>query len=118
MDHRVFEYHNLLALSEYDIHPKNPPPIKSVVILLTGPKDPGPLSREYKTSWEDEPFCGVRYNIIPVYLLSLEELEAKGSLMWLVFAPLTIDAEEDKIKGLLKRVEERVDDKQTLHCAI
>ena len=118
MDHRVFEYHNLLALAECGIYHNKPPPIKSIVILLTGTKDPGPLSREYKTSWEGEPFCGVRYDVVPVYLMSIEELEAKQSLLWLVFAPLTIDAEEDKIKELLKRIEEHVDNKQTLHCAI
>ena len=70
--------------------------------------------REYRTSWIGQPFCGIRYEIEPVYKLTLAELEERQSLMWLSFAPLTVDADEDKIKELLTRLEERFGSKREI----
>ena len=109
---RMFEYHNLLAFERHDSDPKTPTPIRSVVILLTGPEDLGSLQKEYRTSLSSQPFCGVRYEIEPVYKLTLEELEKRESLMWLAFAPLTVDVDEAKIKELLKRLENRFGSKR------
>ena len=72
------------------------------------------LVREYRTSWIGQPFCGIRYEIEPVYKLTLAELEERQSLMWLSFAPLTVDVDEDKIKELLKRLEERFGSKREI----
>ena len=114
LDWRIFEYHNLLAFACYDSEPKAPTPIRSVVILLSGPEKLGPLVREYRTSWDDQPFCGIRYEIEPLYKLTLAELEERQSLMWLSFAPLTVDVDEDKIKELLTRLEERFGSKREI----
>ena len=72
------------------------------------------LVREYRTSWIGQPFCGIRYEIEPVYKLTLAELEERQSLMWLSFAPLTVDVDEDKIKELLTRLEERFGSKREI----
>ena len=111
---RVYEYHSMLALAVSNSHPEPPPPIKSVVILLKGPQKIGPLQRKYQTSWSEEPFCGVHYTIDPIYLLSLEELEKRQSLLWLIFAPLTVNAEVCKIKELLERLEKKFGNKEKI----
>ena len=114
LDWRMFEYHNLLAFQRHDSDPKQPTPIRSVVVLLKGPQKLGPLVREYRTLWDSQPFCGIRYEIEPIYKQTIAELEKRQSLMWLAFAPLTVDVDEDKIKELLKRLEERFGSKREI----
>jgi predicted transposase YdaD len=68
------------------------PCIESTVVLLAGREKPWPAWGRYRTSPPDAPFSGVRFRIEAVYQRTVAELEAKGSPLWLIFAPLARDA--------------------------
>ncbi|HEU4404895.1 MAG TPA: hypothetical protein VFS43_06345 [Polyangiaceae bacterium] len=101
---RVYEYHALLAFALHDEWQASraagaapgggeaPPPIESSVVLLSGREEPWPEWGQYATSPPDAPFSGVRFRIDAVYQRRVAELEARGSPLWMIFAPLAIDA--------------------------
>jgi hypothetical protein len=97
---RVFEYHNLTALALADeawAHTRaKPPPIESVVVVLSGRKKPWPSHGEYRTSPLGKPFSGVQFRIEPVYQRTVAELQARGPF-WMIFAPLATDADATKL---------------------
>jgi hypothetical protein len=92
---RLFEYHVLLALAaaSESTDGKRPPPIRSTLVLLSGREKPWPAQGEYRTSPPGEPFTGVAFRIDAVYQRTVAELEARKSPLWLMFAPLAVDAD-------------------------
>lgn len=115
---RIYEYHVLLVLALADelatapispdpsTDPEAPwlPPIESTLVLLSGREEPWPAEGEFRTSPQSAPFSGVRFRIEPVYQRTVAELEAKGSLLWMIFAPLAVDATGEKMGEVLARL--------------
>jgi len=110
---RVFEYHNVMVMALVGEHrprdepaPPNESPIQveSTVVLLTGREAPWPAYGEYRTSPKGAPFSGVRFRIDAVYQRTVAELEARQSALWLVFAPLCVDADEAQILRILEKL--------------
>jgi hypothetical protein len=101
---RVFEYHVLFALALADgaTSAEPAPPIESVVVLLSGREEPWPEHAEYRTSPLGSAFSGVSYRIDAVYQRTIAELSARESPLWLIFAPLAIDADAD---GMARMIE-------------
>lgn len=105
---RVYEYNALLAFSLHDeleaaktaakvagsttAADQSLPRIESTVVLLSGREEPWPVWGQYATSPPDAPFSGVHFRIDAVYQRTVAELEAKGNPLWIIFAPLAIDA--------------------------
>jgi hypothetical protein len=107
---RVYEYNVMLSLAAAAeaAEKKQPiPPIDSVVVLLGGRERPWPSHGFHRTSSRDERFSGVRYRIEPVYQRTVAELEARGSPLWLAFAPLAADADPDKVVRVVEALRER-----------
>jgi hypothetical protein len=108
---RVFEYNSLTVLAAVDeaqaktkdgaAAPK-PWRVDSVVVALTGRRKPLPEYGFYRTSSSGERFSGVRFRIEPVYQRTVAELEALGSVFWLIFTPLAVDADETKLARVLQ----------------
>lgn len=46
----------------------------------------------------------MRFRIEPVYQRTVAELEARGSLLWMIFAPLAVDATGEKMGEVLARL--------------
>ncbi|MEZ4308383.1 MAG: hypothetical protein R3F14_10105, partial [Polyangiaceae bacterium] len=88
---RIFEYHVMTALAV--AHRPSPPQIRSTVVLLSGREEPWPSQGVYRTSPPGEPFSGVSFAIDAVYQRTIAELSARGSPLWMMFAPLAVDAD-------------------------
>jgi hypothetical protein len=115
---RVFEYHVLLALGLADeLAAKDEatkgkkqtaappmPTIESTVVLLSGRDEPWPDAGAFRTSPSDGLFSGVQFRIEPVYQQTVEELEAKGSVLWLIFAPLAANADPQRMARVVDRI--------------
>jgi hypothetical protein len=108
---RVFEYNSLTVLAAVDearVNKKDGRPapkpwrVDSVVVVLTGRRNPLPEHGVYRTSSSGERFSGVRFRIEPVYQRTVAELLALGSVFWLIFTPLAVDADETKLARVLK----------------
>jgi hypothetical protein len=83
------------------------PRIRSTLVLLSGREKPWPEYGEYRTSPdapEGEPFSGVKFRIDAVYQRTVAELEARGSPLWMVFAPLAVDADPERMKAVLDKL--------------
>jgi hypothetical protein len=117
---RVFEYHTLLVFSLMDelaaaksaaakvgvTLPEGAmklPRVESTVVLLSGREEAWPEKGDFRTSPDDGPYAGVGFRIEPVYQRTLAEIAARGSLLWLIFAPLAVDATPE---GMAKVVED------------
>lgn len=112
---RVYEYQALLTLAQRD--PRNSrgrAPVASTVVLLSGREIPWPAWGRYRVSPRGERFSGARFRIDPVYQSTVEELVARGSLLWLVFAPLVRDASPATLPQALDAVRKRARDKEEL----
>jgi hypothetical protein len=103
---RIFEYHALSALALAASTPAGQPVprIESQLVLLSGRSEPWPEEGEYRTSPSNAPFCGVKFRIEPVYQRTIAELEAKDSPLWMIFAPLAVDADPEQMKRVLARL--------------
>ncbi len=116
MAFRVFEYHQLTAFSlETDARASErqhlkPIPIESIVVVLTGAERPLPKWGEYRTSRRGSKFSGLRYRIEAIYQRTVAELEAMaGGVFWLVFVPLAVDADREKLERVIQRLKRETD---------
>jgi hypothetical protein len=100
---RVYEYNVLLSLAQADKTPVGQEPllVESVVVLFGGREQPWPAEGEYRTSRPEVRFSGVRFRIEPVYQSTIAELMARGSPLWLIFAPLAVDADEQSLPPVI-----------------
>lgn len=90
---RVHEYQALSRIAFRDERPAEPPPpIETVVILLTGRRELWPVERALRTGWPDCAWSGIHFRIDAVYQRTVAELSARGSPFWLAFTPLAQDA--------------------------
>jgi hypothetical protein len=81
------------------------PPVKSVALVLSGPRKPWPELGEYRTSWPDgDPFSGHRFQIEPVYQRTTAELLARPGAFWLVFTPLAVDANPQSMRQVVEEI--------------
>ncbi len=85
-----------------------PPPIATLVIVLSGRKEPWPKEHEYRTGWPELGWSGVRYYVDAVYQCTVEELCNRGSVFWLAFTPLARDITAHKIREIVRAIRERV----------
>lgn len=106
---RVYEYHALqsLALREATPRTQRVPRVRSTVVLLSGRERPWPARGVYRTSPRDECFSGVRFGIEPVYQRTVAELRARQSVLWMVFAPLAVDASPDAMPSIVAELRAR-----------
>src|SRR6185295_7067483 len=90
---RVFEYLGFLFAALRLEAPGEPvPPIESVAVVLSGRRRRLPEAGKRRTAWPGRPFSGTHFRIDAVYQRTVGELRARGSVLWLVFAPLARDA--------------------------
>jgi hypothetical protein len=80
------------------------PPVESTLVLLSGREEPWPAEGAYRTSPQSAPFSGVHFRIEPVYQRTIAELVAKRSVLWMIFAPLAVDASGEKLVEVLHRL--------------
>jgi hypothetical protein len=111
MDQRVREYQAMFHLGRSIEAPKQPPPpIESLVVVLTGRRKPWPKVRKVRISWPEGEWAGHRYHIDAVYQRTVAELMARGSPLWLVFAPLACDATVASVRRVVDELRVRVRD--------
>jgi hypothetical protein len=117
---RVFEYHVLMALAiaAETREGAEVPPIESTVVLLSGREKAWPALGEYRTSPPSGPFCGVQFRIDAVYQRTVAELEARGSPLWLIFAPLAIDADPAQMEHVLGELRARTSPREFKELAV
>jgi hypothetical protein len=103
---RVYEYHTLtsLALAVETPPGKKAPRVRSTLVLLSGREKRWPAEGEYRTSPDDAPFSGVTFRIDAVYQRTVAELEARGSPLWMIFAPLAVDADPGRMEQVLGKL--------------
>jgi len=103
---RIFEYQALLALALAAETPRGAaiPAIHSTVVLLSGRRKPWPERAEYRLSPPGAPFSGVSFAIDAVYQRTVAELEARGSPLWMIFAPLALDADPPRMRRVVERL--------------
>ncbi len=106
---RVYKYNALLSLAQGDAAQRGeePLPIESVVVLLAGREERWPAEGEYRTSRREGRFSGVRFRIEPVYQSTVAELMARDSPLWLIFAPLAVDADERSLPQVIEALRAR-----------
>jgi hypothetical protein len=111
---RVYEYNVLLSLAQADATPQGqePLPVESVVVLLSGREERWPPEGDYRTSRPERRFSGVRFRIEPVYQYTVAELLARDSPLWLIFAPLAIDADERSLPRVIEVLRARTSRRQ------
>jgi hypothetical protein len=103
---RIYEYHVLSALALAGETPpgKEVPRIQSTVVLLSGREKAWPEEGEYQTSPDGATFSGVRFRIDAVYQRTVAELLARASPLWMIFAPLAVDADPERMKEVVERL--------------
>jgi hypothetical protein len=80
----------------------------STVVLLSGREKPWPAYGRYRTSPREQRFPGVRFRIDAVYQRTLAELRRRESTLWMVFAPLAVDATAEAMPCVLDDLRVRV----------
>jgi hypothetical protein len=110
LPYRMFEYHVLQAMALREAAKKGTrvPTVLSTVVLLSGRAEPWPTYACYRTSPRGERFSGVRFRIDAVYQRTLAELRARESALWMVFAPLVVDASAEAMPQVLDALRARV----------
>ncbi|WP_437681087.1 hypothetical protein [Sorangium sp. So ce131] len=102
---RIFEYLGFLFTALRRESPRERvPPIESVVVVLTGGRRRLPPTGARRTAWPERRFSGVHFKIDAVYQRTVAELRARGSLLWLVFAPLARDATAAKMRDVAAEI--------------
>lgn len=112
---RVYEYQALLALAQRDArNALHRAPLSSTVVLLSGREAPWPSWGRHRVSPRGEPFSGARFRVDPVYQSTVAELVSRGSLLWMVFAPLVRDASPATLPQALDAARRRARDEGEL----
>jgi hypothetical protein len=88
------------------------PLIDSVAVILTGPRTPPPAVGVRRTSWPRRKFSGMHFRIDAVYQRTVAELRARGSVLWLVFAPLARDATGAALREVIADIRRGAADEQ------
>jgi hypothetical protein len=102
---RVFEYLGFLFATLRMEAPREPvPPIKSVVVILSGRRRRLPATGKLPTAWPKEPFSGTHFRIDAVYQRTVAELRARGSVFWLLFTPLARDATTAAMREVVQEI--------------
>ncbi|MGK3992259.1 hypothetical protein [Sorangium sp. So ce1024] len=103
---RVFEYLGFLFAALRREDPGEPvPPIESVAVVLSGHKRRLPATGKRRTAWPGRPFSGVHFRVDAVYQRTIDELRARGSVLWLVFAPLARDATAAALREVVAEID-------------
>jgi hypothetical protein len=109
--------HDYQALSRLDFRAKRPrkrpPPLASVVILLTGRRrQRWPGEHALRTGWPEHPWSGARFRIDAVYQRTVAELFARGSPFWLAFTPLARDATVEAMRRVVAAIRAEVTEEE------
>ncbi|WP_437873519.1 hypothetical protein [Sorangium sp. So ce363] len=83
------------------------PPIESVAVVLSGRRQRLPATGTRRTAWRERRFSGARFRIDAVYQRTVAELRARGSVFWLVFAPLARDATAAAMREVVAEIHAR-----------
>ncbi|MGK3992258.1 hypothetical protein [Sorangium sp. So ce1024] len=103
---RVFEYIGFLFAALRREDPGEPvPPIESVAVVLSGCKRRLPATGKRRIAWPGRPFSGVHFRVDAVYQRTIAELRARGSVLWLVFAPLARDATAAALREIVAEID-------------
>jgi hypothetical protein len=114
LPYRIFEYHTMLAMALHADRKHLAPPIESTLVLLSGRERPWPTLARHATSPREEPFSGVHFRVDAVYQQKVSSLRARGSELWLAFAPLAVDADARGLSSVARELTERVTDEDRL----
>jgi hypothetical protein len=107
----VHEYQGLSRIAFRAERPRaRPPRMETVVILLTGRREPWPERKVLRTSWRGQRFSGTHFRIDAVYQRTVADLDARGSPFWLAFTPLARDASLAAMRGVVSRIRAQVRD--------
>jgi hypothetical protein len=108
---RVHDYRGLSRIAFRAERPgRRPPPMQSVVILLTGRRRRWPRERSLSTGWPRCKWSGIHFRIDAVYQRSVAELRARGSPFWLAFTPLARDASAEAMREAVAAIRAEVPD--------
>jgi hypothetical protein len=104
---RFFEYLGFLFTAlRIEAPAEAVPPIECVAVVLSGRKRRLPATGERRTGWPERRFSGVRFRIDAVYQRTVAQLRARGSVFWLVFAPLARDATARTMREVVAEIHE------------
>jgi len=104
---RLFEYVGFLFAALRTEAPAGAvPPIECVAVVLSGRRRCLPATGERRTGWPDRRFSGMRFRIDAVYQRTVAQLRARGSVFWLVFAPLARDATARTMREVVADIHE------------
>lgn len=109
-DLSVVGFHDARVRRRHGEKGAKPVPIETVLVVLFGRKKPWPKFGVYRTSPRRKKFCGVKFRIEAVYQKNVAELEAMGSPFWLVFVPLALDVDEEKLRRVIDTLREETND--------
>ncbi|WP_437803816.1 hypothetical protein [Sorangium sp. So ce693] len=106
---QMFEYLGFLFAALRREAPGEPvPPIESVAVVPSGRRQRLPATGTRRTAWRERQFSGARFRIDAVYQRTVAELRARGSVFWLVFAPLARDATAAAMREVVAEIHARV----------
>ncbi|WP_437561564.1 hypothetical protein [Sorangium sp. So ce542] len=102
---RIFEYLGFLFAALRLEAPGEPvPPIESVAVVLSGRRRRLPKAGKRRIAWPGRPFSGARFRVDAVYQRTVAELRARGSVLWLVFAPLARNATAAALREVVAEI--------------
>ncbi|WP_437289259.1 hypothetical protein [Sorangium sp. So ce406] len=105
---QVFEYVGFLfAALRIEAPGERVPPIESVAVVLSGRRRRLPALGVRRTAWPERRFSGVHFRIDAVYQRTVAELRARGSVLWLAFAPLARDATAEVMREVVAEIHAR-----------
>ncbi|XXT25390.1 hypothetical protein WME94_28065 [Sorangium sp. So ce429] len=105
---RIFEYLGFLFTALRTEAPGAPvPPIESVAVVLSGPRQRLPATGKRRTAWPERRFSGTHFHIDAVYQRTIAELQARGSVFWLAFTPLARDATVAAMREVVAEIQAR-----------
>ncbi len=106
---RMYEYHSLYTLALRESAPKatRAPRVHSTVVLLGGREAPWPPIKRFRTVPRGEPFSGLCVHVEAVYQRTVAELASRRSPLWMIFAPLAVDASRDNLPEVVRGLRRR-----------